>query len=85
MLTRRLSIVLALLTIALTIAAAAPWLLYWIGLGKTDGRPSQTVVATHDMQALSTRLRIAQPIQIEPISPRIAIFSRVETSARAPE
>ena len=81
---RRISIALALIATTLTIAAVLPWLLYRIGLGQIDGRPSratQTVVTTHDLQALRTRLRISQPIRSDPISPYSYLFQGSDMSA----
>jgi hypothetical protein len=51
---------------------AGPWLLYGIGLAKVDGRPlhaSQTVVTSEDAEALWRRLRIPQPVRLDPVSP----------------
>jgi hypothetical protein len=60
MVRRGLLIAFALLMTTLTGAAAAPWLLYWIGLGQIEGRPShalQSIVTTRDMQELGKRLK----------------------------
>jgi hypothetical protein len=46
--------------------------LYWIGLGQIEGRPShalQSIVTTRDMRELGKRLKISQPIRIDPSSP----------------
>ena len=51
---------------------AGPWLFYGIGLAKVDGRPlhaSQTVVTPEDAEALWRRLRIPQPVRLDPVSP----------------
>jgi hypothetical protein len=51
---------------------AGPWLLYGIGLAKVDGRPlhaSRSVVTPEDAGALWLRLRIPQPVRLDPVSP----------------
>jgi hypothetical protein len=85
MVRRRLWLVLASFVITLGVAAAlVPWLLYWIGLGKIDGYPrlaSQTAVAAEDVQALWRKLRISQPVQIDPVSPYSYIFQGAKPGA----
>jgi hypothetical protein len=51
---------------------AGPLLFYEIGLANVDGRPlhaSQTVVTPEDAEALWRRLRIPQPVRLDPVSP----------------
>src|SRR6516162_9489368 len=51
---------------------ASPWLLYEIGLAKIDGRPAharRSVVTPKAAEALLRKLRIQQPIQLDPLSP----------------
>ena len=56
---------------ALSGAATAPWLIYWYGLRQIEGRPT---AATHtataeQLDGLLKRVKITQPVQIDPISP----------------
>jgi hypothetical protein len=70
--TRRLSLIVAVLVVTMLSAAiAGPWLIYWIALSKIEGRPTP---ATHkatpeQVDGLFKRLRLSQPVQIDPISP----------------
>jgi hypothetical protein len=68
---RRILIVIAFAVTAASAVTAAPWLIYWFGLSRIEGRP---MAATHTVTAeqidsLFKRLRISQPVQIDPISP----------------
>src|SRR5216684_6269645 len=68
---RRNLIVLVLVVTTLSAATAAPWLIYWIGLSEIEGRPTPAThtVAAEQIDSLFKRLRISQPVQIDPISP----------------
>jgi hypothetical protein len=64
--------VIGLILIVMIGIGAGPWLFYGIGLAKVDGRPlhaSQTVVTPEDAEALWRRLRIPQPVRLDPVSP----------------
>jgi len=79
---RRLLIALASLVTTLAVAAVAPWLLYWIGLSKIDGRPKyafQTIVTAEETNTLWRKLRISQPVRIDPISPYSYILQDRQT------
>jgi len=80
---RRNLIALVLLVTTLSVAIAAPWLIYWIGLSKIEGRPTH---ATHtataeEVDSLCKQLRISQPVQIGPISPYSYLLQGVPGSA----
>jgi hypothetical protein len=64
-------ILLVLLAATPSVASASPWLIYWIGLGKIEGRPRHAThaVTPEEVDRLCKRLRISQPIQIDPMSP----------------
>src|SRR5579864_4886333 len=67
-----------LLLAALTALAAAPWLLYAIGLSKIDGRPtrpSQIAVTSGDADALFRLLRLGSPSPLHPLSPYSVAYS----------
>jgi hypothetical protein len=66
-----LIVIVLLVTTTLSVTTAAPWLIYWIGLNKIDGRPTP---ATHTATAeqvdrLFRRLKLSEPVQIDSISP----------------
>ena len=60
-----------LVVTTLSVAAAVPWLIYWVGLSKIEGRPTPAThaVTAEQIDCLFNRLRISQPVQIDPISP----------------
>jgi hypothetical protein len=64
-------IVIVLVVTMLSAATATPWLIYWIGLNKIEGRPTPaTHTATAEqVDSLFKKLRLSQPVQIDPISP----------------
>src|SRR5215471_1530531 len=80
---RRYLIALVLLVTTLSVATAAPWLIYWIGLGKIEGRPRHAThtVTADEVDSLCKRLRISQPVQIDPISPYSYILQGARGSA----
>src|SRR5262249_32609896 len=51
--------------------ATAPWVIYWYGLRQIEGRPTAAVhTATADqLDRLFEKLKITQPVQIDPMSP----------------
>jgi hypothetical protein len=71
MMRRRILIVVALVVIPLSAATVAPWLIYWFGLNQIEGRPTAAThtVTAEQIDGLFKRLRISQPVQIDPISP----------------
>jgi hypothetical protein len=82
---RRLSLIVIVLAVTtmLSATAAAPWLIYWIGLNEIEGRPTP---ATHPATAeqvdgLFKRLRLSQPVQIDPLSPYSYVLQAVHPSA----
>jgi len=68
---RQVLIVVALIVTPLSAATAAPWLLYWFGLSQIEGRPTAAAhtATAEQMDGLFRRLRLPQPVQIDPISP----------------
>ena len=68
---RRIGIAVVLLATMLSVPTVAPWLIYWIGLSKIEGRPEYAThtVTVEELDSLCKRLRISQPAQISPISP----------------
>jgi hypothetical protein len=71
-LARRLVFVIVLLAVtALSVAATAPWAIYWYALRQIDGRPTATVhiATTEQVDRLFKLLKIAQPVQFDSISP----------------
>ena len=80
---RRNLIVLVLVVTTLSAATAAPWLIYWIGLSEIEGRPKPAThtVAAEQIDSLFKRLRISQPVQIDPISPYSYFLQGVHQSA----
>src|SRR5258708_8836943 len=80
---RRNLIVVVLVVTTLSAAAAAPWLIYWIGLGKIEGGPTPATqtVTTDKMDGLFKRLRISQPVRIDPLSPYSYFFQDVHPGA----
>src|SRR5215470_845936 len=69
--TRRRNLIASVLLVTTLCVTAAPWLIYWIALGKIEGRPRHAThtVTADEVDSLCRRLRISQPVQIEPISP----------------
>jgi hypothetical protein len=80
---RRNLVVLVLVVTTLSIATTAPWLIYWIGLNEIEGRPTRSshTVTAEQVDCLSKRLRISQPVQVDPISPYSYILQGVHPSA----
>jgi hypothetical protein len=68
---RPVFIIVALAVTALSAAATAPWLIYWYGLQQIDGRPTAAIhtATAEQSDRLFKRLKITQPVQIDPISP----------------
>jgi hypothetical protein len=68
---RLVFIIVALVVTALSAAATAPWLIYWYGLRQIDGRPTAAIhtATAEQSDRLFKRLKITQPVQIDPISP----------------
>jgi hypothetical protein len=82
---RRLLI--GLVVAALIVIGAGPWLLYRIGLRLIDGRPghaSHATVAPQDVQDLWRKLRVQQPVRIEPLSPHGFFWAMLSGEPRAP-
>jgi hypothetical protein len=69
--TRPQNLTVSVLLVASLSVAAAPWLISWIGLCKIEGRPRHAThtVTADEVDNFCKRLRISQPIQIDPISP----------------
>jgi hypothetical protein len=81
---RRLALILLVLLVAtLSVASASPWLIYWIGLGKIEGRPRHAThaVTPEELDRLCKRLRISQPIQVDPMSPYSYLLQGASGSA----
>jgi hypothetical protein len=76
-------IALTLLVAALSTALAFPWLIYWVGLGKIEGRPSYAAraVSSEEIENLYTRLRLSQPVRIIPLSPYSYVLQGAQGSA----
>ena len=69
--TRWRNLIASVLLVTTLSVAAAPWLIYWIALGKIESRPRHAThtVTADEVDSLCKRLRISQPIQIDPSSP----------------
>ncbi|MEH2533105.1 hypothetical protein V1277_000511 [Bradyrhizobium sp. AZCC 1588] len=67
----------------LSVAAAAPWPIYWIALNEIEGRPTPaTHTATAEqVDSLFRKLRLSQPVQIDPISQYSYFLQGVRPSA----
>jgi hypothetical protein len=78
-------IVLVLAVTTLSAAIAAPWLIYWFGLSEIEGYPTPAThtVTAEQIDSLFKRLRISQPVQIDPISPYSYVLQGVHQSASA--
>src|SRR3977135_2188839 len=80
---RRILIVVALVVIPLSAATVVSWLIYWFGLTQIQGRPTAAThtVTAEQVDSLFKRLRISQPVQIDPISPYSYFLQAVHPSA----
>jgi hypothetical protein len=67
---------LCLLALLLAAASTTPWLAYWIGLRKIEGRPLRSVrdITAEDVDRLCKHLRISQPLNIDALSPYSYFF-----------
>jgi hypothetical protein len=81
--TRRQNLIVSVLLVTTLSVAAAPWLIYWIALGKIEGRPRYAThtVTADEVDSLYKRLRISQPVQIDPSSPYSYILRGAPGSA----
>ncbi len=66
----RIAIVCVVL-LMLVVASAAPWMGYWVGLSKIEGRPAKATgdAAIEEVDHLFKQLRISEPFRLEPMSP----------------
>ena len=77
----------SLVTLVLAGASAAPWVGYWVGLSKVEGRPvraAREAATAEEVDSLFKRLRVSQPFYVDPMSP-YSIFlqgNRPSDSAR---
>ena len=67
-------VIFSLVTLLLAGASIAPWLAYWIGLTKIEGRPVRPVrdvrdVTAEELDRFCKQLRISQPCQVDQLSP----------------
>jgi hypothetical protein len=81
--TRRQNLTAFVLLVTTLSVAVAPWLIYWIALGKIEGRPRHAThtVTADEVDSLCKRLRISQPVQIDPSSPYSYILRAAPGSA----
>ncbi|MCC8978183.1 hypothetical protein [Bradyrhizobium acaciae] len=69
---RRLIFIMVALTLTgLCACATAPWVIYWYGLRQIEGRPTPAVhnATAEQLDRLFKKLKITQPVQIDPLSP----------------
>lgn len=74
-----------LLVAVLPTAFVLPWLIYWIGLDKIDGRPNYAArsITSEEIDNLYERLRLSKPVRIDPLSPYSYLLQGIHGSASA--
>ncbi|WP_156795646.1 hypothetical protein [Bradyrhizobium icense] len=76
-------IAIVLMVTTLSVAAAAPWLIYWIALNEIEScpTPARHTATAEQVDSLFRKLRLSQPVHIDPISPYSYFLQGVHPSA----